>query len=409
MNSNGALLFPVILVCLSMSQTQVPERKLHVVTGLENLLNNRWELVSGKNIGIVTNQTGVDRQGTPIWERIDAVALFSPEHGLFGEVSDGEAVSYEYPLERGPRVFSLYGKTRKPAPETLENLDLLIYDIQDIGTRCYTFITTMGLVMEAAGEAGIPVLILDRPNPLTGTRIEGPSLKAEFQSFVGYYAIPLQYGLTPGELARMIVGEGWISHRPSLDVVPLVSWKRDLWYDETDLPWVLPSPNIPNLTTAIVYPGMVFVEATNVSEGRGTDHPFLRIGAPWIDGKHFSGEMNNLNLPGVAFKPSEFTPRHLPGVASHPKYEGIKCHGIEIQLTDRDSFQSVKTGIGVLVVLNRLYPDQFKIRTDGMNRLAGSDLIVKGLENDWSLSNIVSFYGREVQEFRKLRQKYILY
>lgn len=279
----------------------------------------------------------------------------------------------------------------------------------DIGVRTYTFISTLGLVMEAVGEAGIPMVVLDRPNPLTGVRVEGPSLQPEYRSFVGYYPIPLQYGLTPGELATMIVEEGWIESKPDLEVIPLVSWDREQWYDETGLSWIPPSPNIPDLTTAILYPGLVLVEATNVSEGRGTDHPFVWVGAPWIDGHELSREMNRIGLPGVRFEAVDFTPKSLPGVATHPKFEGIDCHGIEIQLTDRNAFESVETGIALLVTLNRLYPDEFEVRTEGMNRLAGTHAVVEGLQKGWSLSEITSLYDEDDEEFRSRSKRYLIY
>lgn len=389
--------------------------KFHVLTGLDNLLENHTDKLAGKNIGIVTNQTGVDREGTFIWERIERVprakivALFSPEHGLFGEASDGETVVYEGQERTLPRKFSLYGKSRKPTEAMLEGVDLLVYDIQDVGARFYTFITTMGLTLEAAGEAEIPVLILDRPNPITGTRVEGPILDLQYQSFVGYFPIPSRYGLTPGELARMVVDRGWIKYKPELEVIPLIGWNRNSWYDDTDLIWVRPSPNIPDVTTAVIYPGMVHIEATNVSEGRGTDHPFRWVGAPWIEGNRLAEEMNKAELPGVVFRPVQFTPKHLPGVASHPKYEGLACQGIETVLTDRMSFEAVKTGLALLLALNRLYSAQLEIHPGRMNRLVGSDLVVQALEENWSLDDIVASYAGELRAFEMLRQPYLLY
>ena len=386
-----------------------------VLTGLENLLRHHTDLLREKNIGIVTNHTGVDQNGIPIWKRISEVqganvqVLFSPEHGLFGEAAAGEKVNYEDSGKTEYRYYSLYGSMIKPTPESLEGIDLLIYDIQDIGTRSYTFITTLGLILEAAGEAGLPILVLDRPNPLTGVKIDGPALNIDYRSFVGFYPIPMRYGLTPGELAKMMIDKGWIEIKPLLKVIPLISWNRDNWYDETNLNWIKPSPNIPNLTTAIVYPGTVFLEATNISEGRGTDRPFLCLGAPWIDGNLFSREMNKKNLPGVLFGPVQFTPEHLPGIANNPKYEGIKCQGIEISLIDRNSFKSVETGITILITVNELYPNRLKVRTEQLNRLVGSDLVSRGLQNNWSVSQIISEYQNDIEKFFHLREKYLLY
>ena len=401
--------------------------KIHILTGLDNLLQNYRNLLENKKIGIVTNHTGVDRNGIPVWERIDEVeganvlALFSPEHGLFGEAAAGERVTilkhYSLVLRGKPedegkdehRYYSLYGDMIKPTPESLQGINLLIYDIQDIGARTYTYISTLGLVLEAAGEANIPVMVLDRPDPITGTRIDGPLLKPDYRSFVGFYPIPIQYGMTPGELARMIIEEEWIESKPKLDIIPLISWYRGLWYDDTDLPWIKPSPNIPDLTTAIVYPGMVLVEATNVSEGRGTDHPFLWIGAPWINENRLCQQMNKMKLPGVQFESIQFKPQHLPGIANHPKYEGEKCQGIEIILTDQNLFQSVRTGITLLVILKKLYPDRVEIKNEQLNRLMGSDLLSRGLTNDWSPATIISKYKKDIEIFRQKRQSYLLY
>ena len=252
-------------------------------TGLDNLLNHDLDKIRGEKIALVTNQTGIDRKGTPNYQRlmvIDDVHLkkiFSPEHGLFGEAAAGEKIHYSESLNDLPEVISLYGKIKKPSPEMLQGVSLIIYDIQDVGARFYTYITTLGLVMEAAAENGIPVLVLDRPNPLGGEKIEGPIMDIDYQSFVGYYPIPIRYGMTIGELAKMIVGEKWIRAIPELDVIEMSGWDRSMYFDDTRLTWVKPSPNIPDIETAIIYSGMCLVEGTNISEGRGTDHPFKYI------------------------------------------------------------------------------------------------------------------------------------
>ncbi|MAG21172.1 MAG: hypothetical protein CMF77_03295 [Candidatus Marinimicrobia bacterium] len=388
--------------------------KNHIQTGLENLLANHAHKLTGKRLGIVTNHSGVGRDGKPIWELIatvpgtNVVALFSPEHGLFGEAAGGEKIQYGDSVATA-RVYSLYGKNRKPSLEMLEGIDLLLYDIQDIGARFYTYITTMGLMMEAAAEADIPVIILDRPNPLTGMRIDGPILDLEFRSFVGYYPIPFQYGMTAGELAQMIISERWINFTPSLEVIPLLGWYRAFWFDDTDLPWIDTSPNIPDLNTAVVYPGMVLLEATNISEGRGTDHPFLWIGAPWIDGTTLSQQMNRATLPGVAFRPVQFTPIVMRGKVINPKYEGEVCHGVEIRIVDRSVFQSVWTGITLLTTLQANYPGRLRIRTEALNRLTGSDMLSRALSAGMSAEDIVAEYSDALKSFDAKREKYFLY
>jgi len=255
----------------------------------------------------------------------------------------------------------------------LEGVDVILYDIQDIGARFYTYISTLGLVMEAAGEQGIPVLVLDRPNPLTGIHVDGPVLKQGFESFVGAYPIPVQYGLTVGELATLMVAQQMISPVPELKVVPMQNWDRSRWLDETDSPWTAPSPNMPDLETAALYPGLCLFEGTNVSEGRGTDHPFKWIGAPWINGKLWAQKLMNRELPGLTFSPLSFTPVDMPGKAMNPKYESQVCQGVELWVTDRNSFQAVNTAVVMLETLRELYPSKFEVRANWLDKLWGSD------------------------------------
>ena len=405
-------IFGGILILLNTKQCSP---SIKVQTGLENLIANYNHKIAYKNIGIVTNHTGVNTEGTPIWEllndlpNVDVAAVFSPEHGLFGEAADGEKVNYAESGKKLPPLYSLYGPTRKPTKEMLKGIDLLLYDIQDIGARFYTYISTMGLIMEAAAESGIPCLILDRPNPLTGKLITGPILDLEVSSFVGLYPIPSVYGLTPGELALMISDQSWIEAVPSIEVVPLTGWSRDMWYDETGLPWVPPSPNIPNLETAIVYPGTVLIEATNVSEGRGTDHPFRWIGAPWIDSNELSDAMNIIGLHGVTFSPIEFTPHSIPGAAPNPKNNTQTCNGVEIILTNRNIFSPVIVGIQLLQTISLLYPQKLEIKEAGLNRLFGSDRLSKSLGNSDAVNQLVVEIKKESGQFRESAKKYYLY
>ena len=405
-------IFGGILILLNTKQCSP---SIKVQTGLENLIANYNHKIAYKNIGIVTNHTGVNTEGTPIWEllgelpNVEVAAVFSPEHGLFGETAAGEKVNYSESDEEFPPLYSLYGPTRKPTKEMLKGIDLLLYDIQDIGARFYTYISTMGLIMEAAAESGIPCLILDRPNPLTGKLITGPILDLEVSSFVGLYPIPSVYGLTPGELALMISDQSWIEAVPSIEVVPLTGWSRDMWYDETGLPWVPPSPNIPNLETAIVYPGTVLIEATNVSEGRGTDHPFRWIGAPWIDSNELSDAMNIIGLHGVTFSPIEFTPHSIPGAAPNPKNNTQTCNGVEIILTNRDIFSPVIVGIHLLQTISLLYPQKLEIKEAGLNRLFGSDRLSKSLGDTDAVNQLIEEIKKESGQFREYAKQYYLY
>ena len=377
--------------------TTPPSDKVTVLTGLDVLLEKKIALITGKAIALVTNQTGIDRYGIPNYKRLLALddinlkVIFSPEHGLFGEAD--EEITYDKKIAELPEVFSLYGTVRKPTPEMLQGIDLIIYDIQDIGARFYTYISTLGLVMEAAAELQIPVLVLDRPNPIRSDIVEGPLLDLNYQSFVGKYPIPIRYGWTVGELAQKIVAEQWIPAAPSLSVVSMEGWYASLWYDETKLPWVKPSPNIPNVGTALIYPGMCLLEGTNVSEGRGTEHPFKWFGAPWIDGKILSQELNKLHLPGVIFVPKSFTPISIPGVADKPKYEDQLCDGIEIRVITRNKYQSLNVGVSVLKKLQELYPEDIVFKENRLNRLWGSDTLLKELQKKKKQINFYAASG----------------
>ena len=373
-----------------------PVDKVHVKTGIDILLDKKQNLIADKRIALVTNQTGVDQYGVANYKRLMDLentkleVVFSPEHGIFGETD--KEVTYNDGIKNLPKIYSLYGAVRKPTREMLDSIDIIIYDIQDIGARFYTYISTLGLVMEAAAELNIPVLVLDRPNPIRGDIVEGPILDIEYQSFIGKYPIPIRYGWTVAELAEKIIQENWINPTPQLTVIPMEGWNTSLWYDETTLPWIKPSPNIPNLETALIYPGMCLLEGTNISEGRGTNNPFQWFGAPWIDSRVLSQKLNNLKLSGVVFVPKSFIPISIPGVADKPKYENQLCYGIEIRVVDRNKFNSVKSGVNILKTINEMYPDSLIIKEKRLNKLWGSDTLLKELKEK-KLSN--NFFATE--------------
>jgi uncharacterized protein YbbC (DUF1343 family) len=325
-----------------------------------------------------------------------------------GNIPDGEHVDYDSISSELPPIISLYGKTRKPTQGMLSNIDIIIYDIQDVGARFYTYISTLGLVMEAAGKANIPVIVLDRPNPIGG-HIDGPILDKNYKSFIGKYPIPIQYGMTIGELAKMIVGEKMIEPTPELTIIPMENFNRNLYYDETYLPWVNPSPNIPDLETAIIYPGFCLFEATNVSEGRGTHSPFKQIGAPWIDANSLTNLLNKQNLPGVIFKPIRFTPKSIPTMSKYPKFENQNCNGIEISITKRDIYKSILTGVTTLWAINKLYPNSLVIRIDSMGRLWGSDKLYLQLQKGKTPPEIINSYQTELKQFLQIQEKYLIY
>ena len=352
-----------------------------VQTGLDVLINEKLEIIKGQKVGLVTNHTGVDRSGKPNYEilmllsDVDLQAIFAPEHGFFGNVSRGQKVD-DLKQDGLPVIYSLYGKTDKPTPDMFEGLDVIIYDIQDIGARFYTYISTLGLVMEAAAEADIPVIVLDRPNPLNGITIEGPVLDINYKSFVGMYPIPIRYLLTIGELAKMIIGEKWIEHVPKLTVIEMAGWERTMYYDDTGLSWISPSPNIPDLETAILYPGMCLFEGTNVSEGRGTNYPFQYIGAPWIDSSKIIKAIEGKYIPGVVFEPISFIPISIPGKSLKPKFENEKCYGIKIILIENKIYKSVDTAVQLLKIIQELYPEKFQWN-DFIYKLWGNGMILE--------------------------------
>jgi uncharacterized protein YbbC (DUF1343 family) len=399
--------------------TTTPDRT--VLPGLVSLLNNPPTILHNKRIALLTNHSGVDLSGVQNVDRLQDLfnrqlkvvirlkAILSPEHGFSGKYGHGESIEYSQLNNQDIQIYSLYGKTKKPLPEMLEGIDLLIYDIQDIGVRYYTYISTLGLAMEAAAEANIPFMILDRPNPIGGEIVEGPVLNIEHRSFIGYYPIPVRYGMTVGELAKMIVGEKWIHPVPELIIVPMDNWTRTMLYGETNLNWINPSPNIPDVETAIIYSGTCLIEGTNVSEGRGTQHPFKLIGAPWIDGDVLSEKLNEYQLPGVNFKPTYFTPKSIPEAAPYPKYENEKCYGIEINVTDRDAYVSFYTGVAIITAIYTLYPDQILFRDQHLLWLLGSEKILNGFHKYQPVEHVFQIYQHHVNDFLKIREKYLIY
>ncbi len=385
-----------------------------VKTGLDVLLENQLDKFYRKKIALVTNHSGIDKNGESNISRLLAInsiqiaKIFTPEHGYFGVMPAGEYVEDDSIFSEFPTVISLYGKTRKPTQEMLTNIDVIIYDIQDVGTRFYTYISTLGLVMEAAGEANIPIIVLDRPNPIGGY-VDGPNLDEKYKSFIGKYSIPIQYGLTVGELAKMIVGERMIDSVPKLTIIPMENYCRNYFYDETYLPWTNPSPNITDLETAIIYPGFCLFEATNVSEGRGTYIPFKQIGAPWINADSLTNLLNKQNLPGVLFKPIQFTPKSIPTMSKYPKFENQNCNGIKINITNRDIYNSIFTGVTVLWAINNLYPDSLVIHKDSLGRIWGSDNLYVQLQEGKTPSEIINSYQAELEQFLQIQKKYLIY
>lgn len=403
------LCIPLIgVISLSCNDQGYYEEERLVRTGAEILIENHLQELEGQRVGLVMNPTArigdVHMLDTLIALDVNISALFAPEHGFRGEAGAGEKIEDGVDQATGLPVHSLYGDTRKPTPEMLNDVDLLIFDMQDVGTRFYTYHATMGLVLEAAADAGVPVWILDRPNPAGGNYVSGWVMEEEFTSFVGPYPIPIAHGLTLGELARMMVGEGWLETEtaPEVNVIQMEGWTRDMKWPDTGLEWVPPSPNLPTFEHAFVYLGTCLIEGTTMSEGRGTDDPFLTLGDP--DTELTAADLDSLqNLTdGLVFSRTKFTPVSIPGVAPSPKHQDTESNGIKIDMRSVD-FDPVRAGLQVLHILYQATPGA-EIQPF-LYRLAGSreiDKIISGEVHAEKMS-----FG--VESFRQKRSDYLLY
>src|SRR5688572_30541186 len=370
----------------------------------------------GLRVGVVCNHASVDRGFHHIIDRLAAAegvtlaAIFGPQHGFRSDVQDNmiETPHRDDASRRVP-VYSLYSETREPTAEMLEGLDVLIIDLQDIGARIYTYIYTMANCLRACGRHGVPVIVCDRPNPVNGADVEGATLVRGFESFVGLYPIPMRHGMTIGELARMF-NEAF-SLGASLEIVRMEGWRRDMYFDATELPWVMPSPNMPTLDTAIAYPGTVLFEGVMLSEGRGTTRPFELVGAPWIDADRFAAAMNALELPGVFFRPAVFQP-------TFQKFAQEACGGCQIHVLQREEFQPVLTGVALIGMFRRVDPGRFvwrpppyeyELHKAPIDILAGSDALRRQIETDTPLKAIAASWSRDEANFERVRHPYLLY
>ncbi|TFB13413.1 DUF1343 domain-containing protein [Candidatus Marinimicrobia bacterium MT.SAG.4] len=389
---------------------------IDVATGIDILVRDEFELLQGKRVGVITNHTGMTKNGLHIVdalhnaENVNLTAIFGPEHGVRGIDPDGKAVDSAVDPASEVTIFSLYGKTRRPTEDMIHALDVFVFDIQDVGARFYTYIYTMALAMEVAALNDKKFVVLDRPNPITGNRVEGPMLEEGFESFVGKYKLPVRHGMTVGELALMYKGEGWIKGAEKLDleIVRMEGWRRELWFDQTNLPWINPSPSMRTLSTATLYPGTCFIEGTNLSEGRGTEYPFEKIGAPWVDAELLAKEMNSLHLEGVVFEAIEFTPKAILPSVPNPKYKDELIGGVQVRIIRRELLEPVKTGISLVYTLHRLFPENFEW-SGTVDRLYGSDKLRNSVDNGVPLANIIENYSDGVNEFLEMRMKYLLY
>ncbi len=400
--------------------------------GIEVLLESRLDLLRGRRVGLITNPTAVDARLRSSAEllrahsEVDLVALYGPEHGVRGDAQAGEYVPFYRDSQLGLPVFSLYGETQRPPvdmltridaymreydtrhegktvePRMLDSIEVLVFDLQDVGTRVYTYVATMAYAMQAAAEAGIPFVVLDRPNPINGIAMEGPVLRfPEYSSFIGLYPVPLRHGLTAGELARLFNGR-FLPRPADLQVVPMAGWRRGDWFESTGLPWVMPSPNLPSVDAAVVYPGQVMLEGTTLSEGRGTTRPFELCGAPWLDGHVLAHALNAVNLPGVRFREAWFTP-------TFSKFAGQRCGGVQLHVGDREAFRPVLTTITLLAEVKRLGGDQLEFHADYFDRVLGHPRVREGVRSGVPVATLADEWGAELRAFAQLRNEYLLY
>jgi uncharacterized protein YbbC (DUF1343 family) len=375
-----------------------------IKTGLDILVHEQAHLLTDQRIGLVSMPAAVLPDLTASLHALQntglqVTALFGPEHGFSGAALDGAQVGDAVDPRTGLPVFSLYGAINEPTAEMLANVDVLVFDMQDVGVRFYTYLSTLFYVLRGAGKVNRPVFLLDRPDPITGTRIEGGSITPGFESFVGIVNIPIRHGLTLGELARYMNTEYEL--HADLHVIEMQGWRREMWFDETGLPWVPASPAMPHLSTATLYPGMCLLEGTNLSLGRGTALPFEVCGAPWLDGYALAEELNILKLPGVRFRATIFTP-------SASNHAGSECCGVQVHVTDRGTLCPVEMALSLIASARRLSGDAWAWNPH-FERLAGSSAVRSALETDTPVTEIVSAWAESISRFMHQREKYLLY
>ena len=366
--------------CSTENNNEKPINDQTLYLGSDQLINENLDLIKNKHLGIISNKASVLSGGYSLIDTLKKIkgikiqAIFAPEHGFSIDVSAGELISDS--INGDIPVYSLYGKTRKPAPEMLKNIDLLVFDLQDVGTRFYTYISTLFYVMQAAAENHIPLIVLDRPNPIGGLKIEGPVLNDGMESFIGIAPIPIVHGMTIAEIATMFSGEGWLGKEvPALNIIKMKNWKRDRFFDDFNLKWINPSPNISGLEAALLYPATGLLEGTNISDGRGTDYPFQQIGSPFINSEELIKLLDSLKHEGLSISRITFIPKNIPGKADNSKYLDKNCNGILLKITNKEIFKPVEFGIKLLFAFHKLYPEKFKFDPEYFDKLTGEKQI----------------------------------
>jgi len=406
-------------VAVSCSQPAPTSAPPPVRTGAQVLVDGGSAMLQGKRVGLIANHASMvgERHLADLLHedsRVQLQALFAPEHGIRGTADAGALITTETDPATGLVVHSLHGETTKPTPEMMQRLDILVFDLQDVGTRFYTYISTLGLAMQAAAEAGIPFMVLDRPNPLGGSRVEGFTLEPENQSFIGMYPIPATHGMTVGELARMVKGARMLPGLDSLElvVVEMEGWRRDMLWLDTGVHWIAPSPNIPDFETAVIYPGACFFGSVEGNEGRGTEQPFIQVGTLWGDGEALAADLNARSLPGLRFEPVSYTPRSIPGMSTEPRLQDREVHGIRWVVTDPRAVRPVEAGVHVLHAFWHQAPDSLKATffvEEPFRRVTGTAKLHGMIREGRTPEEIVAAWRPDVDAFRELRRAWLLY
>ncbi len=406
-------LFTAILWGMLLFSPLFPEEsRERTVLGNEAFLAGPPSALRGKKLGLVVNRTSVLPDGIPLHRKLLEQGyllplLFTPEHGYSGEIEAGKEV-HDSRLEAIP-VVSLYGRTKKPLPEHVQKIDAFLFDIQDVGTRYYTYITTLKYILEAAAESGKSVYVLDRPVPSGGVIVEGPILRKEFSSFIGALPIPVRYGMTPGELALMMKGEGWVPPDVDLHVVRMENWNRRYFWKDTGLPWIPTSPNIPRPDTALIYPGTGLLGGLTINQGLGTPNPFLQFGAPWMDPERIIRRLGGGRRFGIVLEPVEYTPVSIPGKVLRPPYENRLCRGVRIHISRREIFRSVHFVLELIRTLKEIHPASIRLHEENLNRLFGCDLLAGYVRGDVSYSELMENVEKDEKRFMEQRKPYLLY
>ena len=392
----------------------------HVYTGLDVLEQMDFSPISGKSIAVFCNQTSLNRSGRHILDvlkerdDVDISIIFTPQYGLFGDqVSKTKMLGkVEKDPNTGARIVNLLDRYVKPPEWAVRDVDLILVDVQDTGVRFTTYMTTLTKIMEVASELHKPVIVLDRPNPLRGDRVDGPIVRPAYQSFEGYHLVPIRHGLTVGEYALMVNEMGWVKdlQRAELTIIPMANWKRSSWFDENDLPEVPFGPGITDVESCLAYSGMDLLKGSNLNAGQGTTRPYFRAGAPWISGKVFYKKLKDLNLPGVRFSHIQYTPHLQNADGSIPLYYQEKCSGIEFEITDREVFDPIATATSIMILASQLYPRQFEwIHDNYINKLFGSNLLTTFAAQGKTPEYLPPQWMHDVIRFNEFRQKFLLY